>query len=567
MKTVLKYVKPYLPTVVFCVLLKTLAAFTELAIPRMLAKIIDESVPAKDMDSVLLNGGIMIMFAILTLILNLCGNRISAVASGKIAFDLREDLFDKTVRLDTSATDKIGLSSLTSRLTSDTYNITHFLTRLMRVGLKAPLMLIGGVVITLTIDTRLALVLICTLPLVCFTVYGITSRTIPLYREEQQILDSLVRRVDETHSGIRVIKALSKTEYEKDKFHKTSTALSKKEIEAGMLMSATKPITDLLLNLGFCFVILVGAFLAKRDGFDAAGALLAFMTYFTIILNNMIMMTRIFVQMSRSFASAGRVEEILLASSEMPLCDIEKKEDEPYIVFDNVSFSYNKKIPNVENLSFSVKKGSTLGIIGATGAGKSTILNLLMRLYDVDQGSVRIDGKDVRSIPKSELHSMFGVALQNDFIFGGSIEDNVSFFREGDLDSALSIACADGFVNALEDKGAHILTGKGTNVSGGQRQRLLVARAVYGSPEILILDDSSSALDYKTDFELRRNINKEVRSTTIIVAQRISSIKNADHILVIDDGRIIGSGTHDHLMQTCREYKDIAAVQMGGVEE
>lgn len=567
MKTILKYVKPYLPTVIFCILLKTLAAFTELAIPRMLAVIIDESVPAKDMRAVLTNGAIMVGFALLTLIFNLSGNRISAVASGKIAFDLREELFERTMHLDTAVTDKIGLSSLTSRLTSDTYNITHFLTRLMRVGLKAPLMLIGGIVITLTIDYRLALVLICTLPFVCLTVYTITSKAVPLYKEEQDILDSLVRKVDETHSGIRVIKALSKTEYEKKRFHQISSELSAKEIKAGKLMSATKPITDLLLNLGFCFVILVGAMLAKRDGFDAAGALLAFMTYFTIILNNMIMMTRIFVQMSRSIASAKRIEQILVTETKMLVSDMPSTIDEDYLVFDNVSFSYNGKIPNVVDMSFGIAKGETLGIIGATGSGKTTIINLILRLYDVDCGSVRIGGRDVRSIPKEDLHSMFGVAFQNDFIFGGSIYENVSFFREGELGDVLEIARAKDFVERLDDGVEHMLTGKGTNVSGGQRQRLLVARAVFGNPQILILDDSSSALDYKTDFEMRDAIERKVDTTTIIVAQRISSIKNADKIIVMDEGRMIGYGTHEELMASCSEYRDIAAVQMGGGAE
>ena len=565
MKTVYKFIKPYMGLIIFCLLIKTVSAFTELAIPSILATIIDEAVPARDMRAVWVNGGAMLIFAVLTAVLNIVGNRLSATASGHIAYDIREALFEKTVGLDTADTDRLGLSSLTSRMTSDTYNITAFMARLMRVGLRGPLMLIGGLVITLTIDIRLASVLFLVMPPVCITVYLITSRSVPLYKEQQKILDSMVRKVDETASGIRVIKALSRTEYEKGRFSSISRGLSEKEIKAGRLMSLNKPLTDLLLNLGFCLVILLGAFLSERYGFNATGKLLAFMTYFTIILNNMIMMTRIFVQTSRSIASANRIEEVLLCENKLTLCDIEPEESEYHIEFDRVSFSYNKRLPDLEQVSFGIKRGETLGIIGPTGAGKSTVINLLLRLYDVDEGAIRIDGRDVRSIPDRELHSKFGVVFQNGFLYAGSIRDNVAFFREGDIDKSLSVAQAAEFVGEREDGIDFMLAGRGNNLSGGQKQRLLIARAVYSDPEILILDDSSSALDYKTDSNLRRAINKQTDSTTVIIAQRISSVKNADLILVIDDGRVIGSGTHASLMEECEEYRRIAEVQMGGV--
>lgn len=548
-------------------LAKSLAAFSELAIPRMMALIVDEDVPTGEWSAVLQSGGLMLLFAFLTLVLNIIGNRAAARASASVAYDLRADLFEKTVRLDTAAVDKYGLPSLISRLTSDTYNITAFMARMLRMGIKAPLMLIGGIVITLTIDWRLALILIATLPLVSVTVYFITKRSVPLYKEEQKILDSLVRRVDETHSGIRVIKALSKTDYEKERFRKTSEELAKKEIEAGRVVSATKPINDFLFYLGFCAVILLGAFLAKYYAFDAVGKLLAFMTYFTIILNHMIMMTRIFVQASRSMASAARIEEVLLEKSTLTSFDIPKEDDGNYIVFDNVSFSYNKKTPNVNSVSFTLGKGETLGIIGVTGSGKTTLVNLLLRFYDPDSGRITIGGEDIRSIPKERLHSMFGVAFQNDFVFSGTLGDNISFFRpEGSeaLSKAASIAQASDFIEQKEGGMDSSVTTAGTNLSGGQKQRLTVARAVCGDPEILILDDSSSALDYKTDAKLRSAIKKHTKNTTLIIAQRISSVKDADKIIVLDEGRIVGMGTHGELLLTCADYRDIAAVQMGG---
>ena len=563
MKTVLKYIKPYMFPFVFCLLIKAVSAFSELAIPRMLAVIIDENVPASDMRAVLINGAYMLLFALLTFLFNVIGNKISAHVTGKISRDLRHDLFEKTVRLDAVATDKIGLSSLTSRLTSDTYNIMNFLARIQRLGIKAPLMLVGGVIVTLTIDVRLALILIAILPLVCIVVYKITKRSIPIYNEEQRILDKLVRRVDETASGIRVIKALSKTEYEKKRFSNTSKELADKEIEAGRVMSLTKPVNDFIFYMGLCIVILVGYFMAEGDGSAAAGKLLAFMTYFTIILNNMIMMSRIFVQTSRAISSASRIEEVLLIESELVNED-SSEEREGYIVFENVTFSYNKIMPNLKNVSFTLARGETLGIIGATGSGKSTLINLLLRLYDPDSGNIYIDGKNIKSISKEKLYSMFGAAFQNDFIPAATVGENIAFFRdvdETDVARAIEISQAKDFIDALEDGTDHAVTTRGTNISGGQKQRLLIARAVAASPDILILDDSSSALDYKTDKELRRAIKERIDTTTVIVSQRIASVMWADKILVIDEGEVIAEGKHEELLVSCKEYRDIAEVQ------
>ncbi len=552
---------------ILAVAAKSLAAFSELAIPRMMALIIDEDVPSGEVSRVLASGAIMLAFAIMTLVFNITGNRMAARASAMTAHDLRADLFKKTVALDMAATDKFGLPSLTSRLTSDTYNITAFMARMLRMGIKAPLMLIGGIIITLTIDWRLAMILIATLPLVCFTVYIVTKKSIPLYKEEQKILDSLVRRVDETHSGIRVIKALSKTDYERRRFSETSASLAKKEISAGRLVSATKPINDLLFYLGFCLAVLLGAFLSRQYGFDAVGKLLAFMTYFTVILNHMIMMTRMFVQASRALASAARIEEILNEENTLAVLPLPRVNDTGHIVFDNVCFSYGKKTVNIDGVSFSVGRGQTLGIIGATGSGKTTLVKLLLRFYDPDSGSIRIGGEDIRSIPAGRLHSMFGVAFQDDFVFSGTAEQNIAFFRPSDdrgLESAVRISESEDFINSSAEGSRRTVTTGGTDLSGGQKQRLTVARAVLGSPEILILDDSSSALDYKTDARLRSSLRENVRATTVIIAQRIASVKDADKIIVMDGGRIADAGTHAELMLGSQLYRDIAAVQMGG---
>jgi ATP-binding cassette subfamily B protein len=567
MRTVIKYARPYLFTALFALTIKAVSVFSELAIPKMLAIIIDENVPRGDMAAVLQNGAIMLLFAVLTFLFNVIGNRTSAHVTGRIARDLRSDLFKKTLYLEASDTDRIGLSSLTSRLTADSYNITNFFARIIRLGMKAPLMLIGGIIITLTIDYRLALILIAVLPPVGFTVCFITRRSVPIYNSQQRKQDEIVSRVDETASGIRVIKALSKENYEKNKFSASAKALSDKEIEAGRLTSLTKPINDFIFYMGLCLVIVVGAFMAKADGEAASGKLLAFMTYFTVILNNMIMMTRIFVQASRAVASASRIEEVLLITEEQKPATLEGgdcPESDSYIVFDGVTFSYGGAAPTLKNISFTLKKGETLGIIGATGSGKTTLISLLLGLYEPTSGNIYIGGREIRDIPRKELYSTFGVALQNDFIFSGTLKDNIAFFRESeasDIEAAIETAQAREFILDTEEGLDRTATTAGTNLSGGQKQRLLISRALLGSPEIVILDDSSSALDYKTDKALRTALRERVGTTTVIVSQRIASVMGADKILVVDGGRITDVGSHGELLEKSEIYRDIASVQ------
>ncbi len=562
-----EYAKKYKRLVLFCLITKTLASFAELAIPEMLAIIIDEAVPARDMRLVWIYGAIMLGFALVSFVLNVVSNRYSARASGSLARDIRSDLFRKTLTLSAKDCDKLGVSSLTSRLTSDTYNVSSFFGRLLRMGVRAPILTVGGVILTLFIDWRLALVLIGTLPLIFLVIYKITMKSIPIYKEEQKILDTVVTKVDETAKGIRVVKALSKEDYEREQFHARSDSLAEREIEAGSLMAATKPLTDLILNIGFCLVVLIGALLAKYFDFAASGKLLAFMTYFTIILTSMIMMTRTFVQLSRTAASCSRIAEVLDTEDEAVE---DAKEGEcalgGYIVFDKVSFSYNKVNFDIADISFSLGRGETLGIIGATGSGKSTLVSLLLGHYTPDEGNIYIGGRNLRAIPKDELNRLFGVAFQHDFIPRGTIRDTVSFMRDisdDDIDTALEVARAKNFVYEREEGlDAEVNTG-GTNLSGGQKQRLLIARALADRSDIVILDDSSSALDYKTDSELRAGLANIKDTTKIIVSQRVSSVMSADLILVMRESKCVGIGTHAELLSSCDEYAEITKVQLG----
>lgn len=565
MKVLAGYLRPYRVLIAVCLFFKTVASFCELFIPALLGYMIDDVVPKNDLAKVVTAGIFMLLLSLLTLLFHILGNRTAARASGYVACDLRRDLFAKIVVLDAPDMDRYGTPSLTARLTTDTYHVTSFLARLFRLGVKAPITLIGGVVITLILDARLAVALIATLPLVSLSVWFITRKATPLYYDEQEILDGVVRKVDETASGIRVMKALSKTRYETDAFCRVNRRLEQKEVQAGRLLSLTKPLCDLLLNLGLCAVILIGTLLAAHTGFHAAGTLLSFMTYFTVILNNMIMMTRIFVQLSRCMASARRISEVLETQSHMPPLPGEaEKEEGAYLRFENVSFSYNKKTPDLCHVSFTLGRGETLGIIGGTGAGKSTLVSLLLRLYDPDEGRILLDGRDIRTYSYADLHRRFGVSFQYDFVPAGTVAENVVFFRERSeaaLTDALRTAQAATFVDALPEGVESHIDGRGANLSGGQKQRLTLARALYGTPEILILDDATSALDYKTDRDLRAALHARCDMTTILVSQRIATVKSADHILFLENGRLTGDGTHDELMATHAQYRAIAEIQ------
>ena len=342
------------------------------------------------------------------------------------------------------------------------------------------------------------------------------------------------------------------------------------EKRAGSTMALSNPLVTFFLNFGLVAVVVVGAFRVNGD-LSQTGKIIAFIQYFTLISNAMIGLTRIFVHSSKGTASAQRIAEVINTEEDLGVCDVKdypNKADTAHIRFENVSFSYLGKTDDLSHVSFELPEGGSLGIIGATGSGKTTLIKLLMRFYDVDSGSVRIKGRDVRTIPHEELNTMFGSVMQNDFIYAETIRDNIDFGRGLDnaaIKRAAEIAQAEEFISSLEDGYEHRLTSKGTNLSGGQRQRLLITRAIASDPQILVLDDASSALDYKTDSRLRRAIRENMSGvTTVIVAQRVSSIMYCDLILVLDEGKVIGQGTHEELLESCEVYRQISESQIGG---
>ncbi|NLW74035.1 MAG: ABC transporter ATP-binding protein [Clostridiales bacterium] len=571
MKYLLRYLKPFYKRMAWGFTIKVLGTLVELFIPYILSYIIDEIVPQRSVGKIIIGGVLMIACALAAVTMNVTANRMASKVARDTSRLVRHDLFAKTMQLSGAQVDKFTIPSLESRLTSDTYHFHSFLNSIQRIGVRAPILLFGGLVITLIIDWRLSLIMFSILPLITLSVFFISRRGIPLYTEVQKSVDNMTRVVREDAQGIRVIKALSKSDYERRRFDKANVALMQVEQKAGITMAASNPLMTLIMNLGIVAVISVGALLVDR-GQTQTGKIIAFTQYFTMISQAMLGITRMFVMYTRSSASAKRIAEVLNTGEDLPVLPLtaipRRPRPEGYIVFDKVYFSYNKKKYDLADISFSVKRGGTLGIIGATGSGKSTILRLLMRFYDVDSGRILIDGRDVRTIPQHELHSMFGVAMQSDFLYADTIEENVKFGRDisrCDMERAAEIAQAAEFINSFEDGWQHMLTQKGTNLSGGQRQRLLITRALAGNPKILLLDDSSSALDYKTDAKLRRAIAQAGGGmTTIIVAQRVSSVMNADMIIVLDEGRIIGAGRHEELLRECEVYREISNSQMGG---
>lgn len=570
MRTLLKYLKPRFGRMSWILVVKSTATLAELMLPYILSHILKNVVVAEDVKKVLLWGGIMLLFAGLALVCHIYANRMASKVSRDFSEDVRRDLFDKTMHLSSAQTDKYTIPSLESRITTDTYNVHHFVGMIQRMGIRAPILLLGGIAITLFMDSFLALGMIALLPFIFVIVYFISKKGVPLYTKVQQSVDKMIRVVREDVMGIRVIKALSKSDYEHRRYEEVNQNLVKDETKAGVIMGTVNPIMTLLMNMGLVLVVAMSASRVANHTSDPE-TVIAFMQYFTQISMAMMTVTRMFVMYTKSSASAKRIGEIL--NSEDELFERSKEEfpdidTDNHIVFNDVSFSYNGKKNDLENISFALKKGQSLGIIGATGSGKSTIIRLLLRFYDVSSGGIFIDGQDIRTIDREKLYSYFGTALQNDFLYADTIEENIRFGRDiskEQIVSAAKIAQADGFINEFSDGYKYMLSSKGTNISGGQKQRVFISRAIAGNPEILILDDSTSALDYRTELMLRNALNENFKDTTVItVAQRVSAVKNCDLILVVDNGKIIGSGTHDELMSSCAEYEEISNSQMGG---
>ena len=567
MKKVLSvYLKPYYGRMTIGFFIKFIGTILDLWLPWILAYMIDTIIPQQKRDRIYFWGLAMLVCSVLALVLSVLANRMASKVASDVTETLRHDLFARIMGLSNAQTDSLTKPSLIARLTTDTYNVHQMLGRIQRIGVRAPILVIGGVVVTLTLDPVLTLVLLSVMPAIIFVTYYFSKKSIPMYTALQVSVDRFVRLLREDIAGIRVIKALSKMDYEKEKYDKINQEVVNHEKKANVTMAVVNPSMNMFLNIGLVFVVMVGAYRVDK-GYSEVGKILAFLTYFTIILNAMINISKMFVIISKAVASANRIAQVMDVPEDLLLQVCERlPEDSAYICFDHVTFSYNKTEPNLEDISFSLQKGETLGIIGATGAGKSTIAALLMRFYDTDHGNIYIDGENIRAIPIETLRQKFGVVFQNDTIFEESIAENVRMGRtlsEEAVQEAVVHAKAQEFVEEEGRGYENLIYIRGANLSGGQKQRILIARALAAKPDILVLDDASSALDYKTDAALRHELTQYFTdSTKIIIAQRISSIMHADAVMVLEEGRIIGYGTHETLLETCAVYREIRKSQM-----
>lgn len=585
MRLILSYMKPHGRPALFGVLVKVVSTLMLLLIPYVLEHVVDNVVPRRELRTVLLWGLVMILLAFFERMLNLKSNRISIQVARDSITAMRQDLFDRSIGLSSDQVDRFGLPSLTSRLTGDAYNVQAFIQNLQTFAIRAPILVLGSVVLTLIMDPGLASILCVIAVVMVAAVAAVSVKGIPLFDGVQNKVDEATRVLREDINGIRVIKALAKEAYEVKRFERANEELTRKDRIAGDIMSLPGPVTTLFLNIGLVLIVIVGA-RRVNSGVTRPGVILAFLTYFNMILMGVMGLNRIFMMLSKANASAGRIAAILREGEALPLVaegQAAHTAENGFVVFDHVSFRYGDGQCNgrtgefnsavetrwmsLSDISFSLKKGGSLGIIGPTGCGKTTIVNLLLRFYDATGGGVFVDGKDVRTYDKDALRRRFGVVFQNDAIFADTLAENIAFGRdvsEAAIKRAAADAMAGGFIEDYEDGYEHRVAARGADLSGGQRQRVLIARALAADPEILILDDASSALDYRTDAALRGAIRtNHGGATTIVVAQRISSIMDADEILMLDEGKVVGRGTHKALLENCPQYLEIYKTQMG----
>lgn len=567
MKLLKKYLRPYIGRMSLGISIKFFGSLMDLLLPWILAYIIDTIIPTKNVSAIFLWGGVMLLCSVIAVVTNILANRMASSVARDATGSIRHDLFAKVAYLSIPQIEQVGIPSLVSRLTTDTYNIHQTVGMIQRLGIRAPILLLGGVLITATLDPVLTVVLVGVLPFTLVAAVIISKRGIPLFAQLQKRVDTLVRTVRENVTGARVIKALSKAEYEKQRFQRVNQSVVAAETKANRTMAATPPLMDFFLNAGLTLVILVSAYRVNA-GLTQPGVIIAFLTYFTIILNAMLSITRIFVIVSKGLASADRIQAVLRLPEDMKVVPLLAREDEAHIVFDHVSFTYPDGTTVLKEIDFSLDKGQTLGIIGATGSGKSTIVRLLLRLYDPTNGQIRINGRDIRSLDPAELHQYFGIVLQKDVLFADTIEKNIDFgrrFSKEQIEEAAARAQAKEFIQQLPQQLAYELHARGSNLSGGQKQRVLLSRALAGEPQILVLDDSASALDYQTDAKLRQVLKQQFAdTTTILIAQRIGSIQHADKILVLENGLMSGFGDHATLLATNTIYQEIYHGQTGG---
>ncbi|MGZ3636839.1 MAG: ABC transporter ATP-binding protein [Ktedonobacterales bacterium] len=573
MLRLLRNLKPYRGAVAVVLVLAFLQSIANLYLPTLMADIIDNGVIKNDTGYIYQVGGIMLLITLGGALCAIAGAFFASRVAVGFGRDVRRKLFTHVEQFALHEFDKIGTASLITRTTNDTNQVQQVLVIMLTLMVTAPMMAIGGIILALREDVSLAWVLVAAVPLLVVSIVLIMAKAIPLFRIMQMKLDKLNLILDEGLTGVRVIRAFDRTNHERQRFDTANLDLTDTAITVNRIVAALWPIMMLVLNLSSVAILWFGS-IRIDNGEMQVGALFAFLQYATLILFSMLMLSMLFIMLPRATASAARINVVLAMQPEItdPAQARSAGEQRGYVEFEDVTFSYpGAEEPALSHISFKARPGQVTAIIGGTGAGKSTLVNLIPRFYDVDSGRVLVDSVDVRELTQEELRAKIGLVPQTAVLFSGTVSENIRFGAETASDEevrhAAEVAQASEFITGMSDGFNATIAQGGTNVSGGQKQRLSIARALVRKPEIYIFDDSFSALDYATDAKLRAALKQETTAATVlIVAQRVSTILSADQILVLDEGRLVGVGTHRELMRTNEIYREIVLSQLSAEE-
>ena len=570
MKDLIKYLRHYIKESILAPLFKMLEASFELFVPLVMAAIIDTGIKNSDKPYIFKMGMVLVGLAIVGFISALTAQYFAAKAAVGFGKELRGDLYRHINTLSYSEIDKIGTSTLITRLTADVNQMQTAVNLFLRLFLRSPFIVIGAVVMAFTVDPKTAIIFAVSIPLLAVVVFGIMFYSVPIYKKVQNRLDSVMRMTRENLSGVRVIRAFNHEQREIEDFDKCSEELKDMQLYGGKISAYLNPITYVIVNLSIVLIIYVGG-LRVDTGRLTQGEVISLINYMSQVLVELIKLSNLIINLTKSVACGNRINDVFKIKPSINDGSGIKTENDTAVEFDHVSATYagsNEK--SLDSLTLNVPRGSTVGIIGATGSGKTTLINLIPRFYDVSGGSLKVNGTDVRNYNVDELRKLVGVVPQKAALVSGTVRDNMKWGKpdatDEEINAALKTAQALDFVDEKDGLDSNILQG-GKNLSGGQIQRLTIARALVRKPEILILDDSSSALDFATDAALRRAIKSDTDNMTVfIVSQRFSTIKNADIIIVLDDGKVCGIGKHDELFESCEEYRDICESQLSSKE-
>lgn len=571
-----RYLAYYKKECIIGPLCKLFEAILELLVPLVMAGIIDNGVRNGDTAYIWRMGGLLVILATVGLCSALVCQYLASKASQGVGTRLRRDLFLHINKLSHAELDKLGTPSLITRITYDTNQVQQSVAMAIRLLTRAPFIVIGSMVMAMTINLEMSIIFFIAAILIAVTLYLIMTKSIPIFEKMQKKLDKISLICRENLSGNRVIRAFSKQKNEKKRIDDSTEDLAKTSIRVSILSALLSPVTYIITNAAIILIIWFGAQNVNAGNGMLSGDIIALVNYMTQILLAMIVVANLVVLLTKASASAARLNEVFetqpsVCESTTENIEISESESTPKIEFDNVNFTYGTGDDELEDISFKIKRGQTVGLIGGTGCGKSTLVNLIPRFYDATQGTVSVDGRNVKDYPFLQLRSQIGIVPQQSILFKGTIRDNMKWQNENatdeDIIKALKIAQAYEFVSKLNKGLDSFVEQGGKNFSGGQRQRLCIVRALTGSPKLLILDDSFSALDFATDAALRKALRENTKDmTVIIVTQRCSTIKNADLILVLDDGRLVGKGQHYELFESCETYREICLSQLNEEE-